>query len=215
MMKNIRSKRDIRSKTAFGSKELGNNSKEHSRSKTARGCKDLCGSKKIRKNEESESTEDKDITFIVLQKNVRSMDSCGRIEEMICDLEGYRWDAVLLNEIWRPSKSGIWETHHKHIFMRERKYDNKHGVGILLNKNWRQRIVDAITTMIMVNHKRIKLMSVYFLQKTIEKHTNSSKKSIQIVGGDFNAKLGPGYGVERAGVGPHTHSMKETKEEIA
>ena len=27
-----------------------------------------------------------------------------------------------------------WETHHKHIFMGAGKYDNKHGVGILLNK---------------------------------------------------------------------------------
>ena len=33
---------------------------------------------------------------------------------------------------------------------------------------------------------------------------NSKKKDIQIVGGDFNAELGPGYGVERVSVGPHT-----------
>ena len=74
----------------------------------------------------------------------------------------------------------------------------------------------AITTTIIINHHRIKLMSVYFLHsghadyhiekmyRTIEEHTNSSKKSIQIVGGDFNAELGPGYGVERVSVGPHT-----------
>ena len=40
--------------------------------------------------------------------------------------------------------------------------------------------------------------------RTIEKYTNSSKKSIQIVGGDFSAELGSGYGVERVSVGPHT-----------
>ena len=34
--------------------------------------------------------------------------------------------------------------------------------------------------------------------------TNSKKKNIQIVGGDFTAELGPGYGVERVSVGPHT-----------
>ena len=50
------------------------------------------------------------------------------------------------------------------------KYDNKYGVGIMLNKRWRKRIVDteqinerAITTTIVVNRQRIKLMSVYFL----------------------------------------------------
>ena len=62
-------------------------------------------------------------------------------------------------------------------------------------------------------------MSVYFphsgyadhhVEKTysaIEKHTKS-KKSIQIVAGDFNADLGPGIGVERVSVGPHT--LKES-----
>ena len=68
----------------------------------------------------------------------------------------------------------------------------------------------------MVNHHRIKLMSVYFLHsgyadhrieklyRTIEKHTNPSMMSIQNVGGDFHAELGPGYGVERVSVGLHT-----------
>ena len=74
---------------------------------------------------------------------MRSMHSSERIEEMICELEGYRWDAVLLNETWRPAKSEIRETHHKHIYVCAGKYDNKHGVGILLNKKWRQRIIDT------------------------------------------------------------------------
>ena len=42
------------------------------------------------------------------------------------------------------------------------------------------------------------------MYRTIEKHTNSKKKNIQIVGGDFNAELGPGDGVERVSVGPQT-----------
>ena len=47
------------------------------------------------------------------------------------------------------------------------KYDNKHGVGIMLNKKWRQRIINteyinerAITATIVVNRQRIRLMSV-------------------------------------------------------
>ena len=39
--------------------------------------------------------------------------------------------------------------------------------------------------------------------RAIKKHTKS-KKAIQIVGGDFNDELGPGIGVERVSVGPHT-----------
>ena len=77
----------------------------------------------------------------------------------------------------------------------------------------------AIATSITVNKQRVLLMIVYFpysvytdhhVDKTnsaIEKHTKS-KKSIQIVAGDFNADLGPGIGVERVSVGPHT--LKES-----
>ena len=39
--------------------------------------------------------------------------------------------------------------------------------------------------------------------RSIEKHTNSKKKNMKIVV-DFNPELGPGYGVERVSVGPHT-----------
>ena len=56
--------------------------------------------------------------------------------------EGYRWDAVLLNEAWRPAKSENWETHQRHIFMGAGQYENRHGVVILMNKKWRTRIND-------------------------------------------------------------------------
>ena len=68
----------------------------------------------------------------------------------------------------------------------------------------------------MVNHQRIKLVSVYFthsgyadhhiekLYKTIEKHTASYKRYTPIIGGDFNADLGPGHGTECISVGRYT-----------
>ena len=79
---------------------------------------------RLQNNEEKQKNgRTKDITFIVLQKNMRSMHSSERIEEMICELEGCRWDGVLLNETRRPAKSESSETHHKHIFMGAGKYD--------------------------------------------------------------------------------------------
>ena len=138
--------------------------KDGSKSKMESGSKDLCGDSTGKKN--NAKTNNKDITFIVLQKNMRSRHSSERIEEMVCEFEGYRWDAILLSETWRQGKSEVWETHHKHMFMGAGKYDNKHGVGIMLNKKWRQRNVDteyinerAITATIVVNRQRIKLMS--------------------------------------------------------
>ena len=108
---------------------------------------------------------------------MRSMHSSEKIEEMVSELEGYRWNAILLSETWRHEQAEMWETHHKHIFMRSGKFDNKHGVGIMLNKRWRQRIIDtqyinerAITTTIFVNRQHIKLMSVYFLHSKYADH---------------------------------------------
>ena len=61
------------------------------------------------------------------------------------------------------------------------------------------------------------MVSVYFphsgnadqhvekVYKSIEKMTKSSKKhDMQIVGGDFNAELGPSAGIEHLSVGRHT-----------
>ena len=95
-----------------------------------------------------------------------------------------------------------------------------------MNKKWRKRInwtdcinERAIATSVTVNSQRVLLMSVYFphsvyadhhverAYRAIEKHSKSKTKCIQIVGGDFNAELGPGFGVERVSVGPH--ALKE------
>ena len=86
-----------------------------------------------------------------------------------------------------------------------------------------KRIIDteyinerAIKTTIMVNRQHIDLMSVYFphskyadhhiekMYKPIEKHMTNSKKCIPIIGGDFNAELGPGRGTECKSVGKYT-----------
>ena len=147
---------------------------------------------------------------------------------MISELEGYRWDAIFLSETWRSEKSEIWETHHKHILTGAGKFDNKHGVGIMLTKKWRQQIIDteyiserAITTTIVVNQQRIKLMSVYFthsgyadqhiqkIYKTIEKRMTDCEKYIPIVGGDFNAELDLGYKTKYTTVGRHSQRRKQ------
>ena len=163
---------------------------------------------------------------------MKSMNSSEKVEDMICDLEGYRWDAVVLNETWRLARSEFWETHHKHIYMGAGKYDNKHGVGILPNKKWRHRIIGteyiserAITTMIMVNHQRIKLMSVYFTHsRNADHHTEKCTEHLRSTripttrayrsleeASTLNWVQDTALSVQ---VLARTHSMKETKEEI-
>ena len=78
---------------------------------------------------------------------MRSMHSSEKIEELVTELEGYRWDAILLSETWRHEPAELWETHHNHIFMGAGKYENKHGVGIMLNKRWKKELLTPITSM--------------------------------------------------------------------
>ena len=76
----------------------------------------------------------------------------------------------------------------------------------MLNKKWRQRIIDteyinerAIIATIVVNCQRIKLMNfshsgyadhhIEKMYNTIEKHTENCTKYILTIGGDFNAEL--------------------------
>ena len=122
-----KSKKNSKEKTS-GSSTFEQHEGCEAASKMTSGSKDLCGDTSEMKNQESEKTQkSKDTKFIVLQKNVRSIHSSERIEELVCELEGYRWDAMLMSETWRPDKSEIWETHQKHTFMGAGKNDNKHG----------------------------------------------------------------------------------------
>jgi len=102
--------------------------------KMASGSKDMCPRSTGNRDDDTK----KQRSYIhCTTKNMRSMHSSEKIKEMVSELEGCRWDAILLNETWRHGQAEIWETHHKHIFMGSGKFDNKHGVGIMLNKRWR------------------------------------------------------------------------------
>ena len=191
----MRSKGEDQKRTAAAKKRLKSAAwKKDSRSKAACGSNDLCGVENNEGEQRKCQHRTKRRYFSLCYNTMRSMDSSERIEGMIRELEGYRWDAVLLNETWRPAKSEMWETHQRHIFTGSGKYENKHRVGILLNKKWRKRIKDtgyinerAITTQITVNHHRIKLMSEYFLHSEYAEHhveqTNCGRR--------FQRRIGP------------------------
>ena len=99
---------------------------------------------------------------------------------------------------------------------------NKHGVAILFNKRWKNQIKwvhcesERIVAMsISVNKHPIVLMSVYMphsgyadhhvekVYRTITKIIEG-EKGMKIIGGDFNAELGPGEGLELSAVGHYT-----------
>ena len=80
-----------------------------------------------------------------------------------------------------------------------------------MNQKWRERLNWTEP----LKHRSLSTSSVSFTlhsehadhhvekaYSSIEKRTKS-KKSFQIKGGNFNAELGPGIGIERVSVGPH------------
>ena len=157
-------------------------------------------------------------TFIVLQKNTRSMNSSERLEELFSEVHQVAWDVILISETWRQGKE-VWETH---IMVESGKFTNKHGDAILLNRRWRNQInwvqcaCERVVAMsISVNKQPIVLMSVYMPHSGYPDHqvektnktiltTIEKDKSMKIIGGDFNAQLGPGEGIELSSVGHYT-----------
>ena len=170
---------------------------------------------------QSRSEESKKTTFTVLQKKMRSLSSNERLDELIKELHRIDWDVILISETWRQNKE-VWETQQGHIMVESGQFVNKHGVAILLNKKWKNRIKwvhcesERIVAMsISVNKHPIVLMSVYMphsgyadhhvekVYKTITKMIEG-EKGMKIIGGDFNAELGPGEGLELSAVGHYT-----------
>ena len=131
LIRNLRdSKEDISSKRkTYEEKESRSSTQSKTKhcvmNKMASGSEGTCP----RSTEEKEEhPKNKEVTFTILQKNMRSMHSSEKIiEELVTELEGYRWDAVLLNETWRHEPAELWETQHKHIFM---------GAGKLRQQTW-------------------------------------------------------------------------------
>ena len=178
-------------------------------------------SSKVSPQIESEETFGK-TKFIVLQKNMRSMNSSERIEELSSELHQVTSDAILISETWRQGKE-IWETQQGHIMVESGKFTNKHGVAILLNKRWKKPRSNGYNAFASVwSHCRSQSTNnlspwwactchtVAIPTTTSRKLTKQSfstigkEKCMKIIGGDFNAELGPGEGIELSSVGHYT-----------
>ena len=168
------------------------------------------------RREESQRT-----TFTVPQKNMSSMSSNERLDELIRELYRVDWDVILISETWRQNKE-VWETQQGHIMVESSQVINKHGVVILWNKRWKNQIKlvqceseRVVAMSISINKHPIVLMSVYMphsgyadhhvekVYKTITKMIEG-EKGMKIIGGDFNAELSPGEGLELSDVGHYT-----------
>ena len=154
------------------------------------------------------------------KKNTRSMSSSERFGELLLEVQRETWDVVLVSETWRPNK--VWETEQGHFVMESGKFLNKHGVAIIVNCRWRNKInwvecasERVVAASISVNKQPINLVSTYMprggypdhqVERTYERirRVIGTDRNMKIIGGDFNAELGPGNGVEQSSVGHYT-----------
>ena len=146
-------------------------------------------------------------------KNMRSMNSSERIEELFSEVHRVAWDAILISETWRQGKE-IWKTQQGHIIVESGKFIHKHGVAVLLSRRWKNQInwvqcacERVVALSISVNKQPITLMSLYMPHSGYPDHhvaTIEKDKNMKIIGGDFNAELGPGKGIELSSVGHYT-----------
>ena len=139
------------------------------------------------------------------------------VAELLKEIEGCKWDAILFCETWVTCKAEIWESHCGHILSGAGGLENKHGVGILVNRNWTKKIhwigyinERMLTTLVQIRRKKVVLSSVYFLpaehvnnhvekMHTCMEHYTKCRKHTTIIA----AELGPGCGAERLSVAPY------------
>ena len=117
----------------------------------------------------------------------------------------------------------------KHNFMVQENMTTNTELDFMLNRKWRQEIIDteyinerAITATIVVNHQRIKLMSVYFshsgyadhhvenMYRTIKKTTNYTKHAYQLLV-EISLLSQPGCGTDCRCWKTHTQRKKQER----
>ena len=112
----------------------------------------------------STKIESKDVMFIVLQKNTRSMNS-SRIDDLFCDVQECKWDAIFgLDQV--KQKYGRQAKFTSSCALEKKgeqtRCCNHSEQKVAKEMNWTKYISErVIATFITINRQRITLMSVY------------------------------------------------------
>ena len=95
------------------------------------------------------------------------MSSSERFEELPREVQGAKWDVVLISETGRPGKE-VWDTEQGRVVIESGKFSNKHGVAIIVSRKWKNKItwVECASERVVaasesVNKQPITLVSAY------------------------------------------------------
>ena len=144
-------------------------------------------------------------------KNLQSIQTDEREDELLAELENLDWDIVLLNETWRSQTQERWKTNEGHIFCGSGGTEGSKGVAILLHRKWSQgfKAFHAISNRLCsvdcsISGSPCRLISAYFphgghddeevegLYSEINKCVDGARRQNRtcIMMGDCNAVLG-------------------------
>ena len=150
------------------------------------------------------------VMFRCLLKNVMSIMTEEREQQLFYELDLITWDIVLLNETWRNRKQEIWTTS-RHLFVGAGGTTHSSGVAILLNKRWAQgfegfkRVSERLCALdLKVAGRKFRFIVPYMptswhsdalvegIYDEISKlcAEASARGRMIVVGGDFNAVVG-------------------------
>ena len=142
--------------------------------------------------------------------NVRTLNMCGKVNELEHELKRYKWDIIGLAEMrWTGFGETNSEDGHKIYYSGEEK-QHKYGVGFIVRKETTGYIMSCtpvssriISMRVSAKPKNITIIQVYapssdhedqeveeFYEKIENTIQKAPKKDLLIIQGDFNAKIG-------------------------
>ena len=148
---------------------------------------------------------------MVICYNIHSMMHFDeRLDWILSELGGRRWDLMVFTETWRDERVEVWRTEHGHTWLGSggRKYQR--GVGFLLHNRWKHLRFKPLSERVAVldlrlrNDAVLRAVAVYFphsarLDEEVELVYSISEDQCceaktkgynTILAGDFNAEAG-------------------------
>ena len=171
------------------------------------------------------STDRGTVNLQVFGKNVQSLQSNDREQELFEELRTFSWDVLLLSETWREKAQERWRSEDGHMFCGAGGKKGEQGTGVILHRRWVKgfRAFHAISERVCaidvdMEGRRMRFIAVYM------PHANYDDADVEgvylqlngliggrervrrtcVIAGDWNAVVGPQQlGDDGAIVGVH------------
>ena len=167
---------------------------------------------------------------VFLLKNARSVQAEERFEEMLKEIEGHAWDAVIVNEAWCELPEELIQLPDRSLWCGSGGTAGKHGVGVLQHRDWKLDNFKAISSRLCVvnatkNGVRLSLIVAYLphggysddaveqIYDDISTQIGLARKDRRriVLGGDWNAEVASATGNDIGAAGRFTNPIRSAR----